>query len=83
MPLLLYLSFILFLYSLSTSGFSSLFETKYVHFNFQRRYFKLLGAQELIPRESIPLAYVAFAGILEQSVAARNRVGIGLSYRAR
>jgi hypothetical protein len=32
-------------------------------------------------KEPIPLANVARAGILKQSMGARNRVGIGLSYR--
>jgi hypothetical protein len=31
-------------------------------------------------KKSIPPAYVACAGILEQSMGARNRKGIGLSY---
>jgi len=31
-------------------------------------------------KESIPPAYVASAGTFKQSMGARNRVGIGLSY---
>jgi len=46
----------------------------------QRRYFKLLRSPEIDIKKSIQPAYVACAGILEQSMGARNRVGIGISY---
>ncbi len=43
--------------------------------------FKHLRSPGIDFKESIPPAYVACAGILQQYVGARNRVGIGLSYR--
>jgi hypothetical protein len=43
--------------------------------------FKLLRNPGISSKESIPPAYVACAGIFKQSMGARNRVGIGLSYR--
>ncbi len=43
--------------------------------------FKLLRSPGIDYKESIPSAYVASAGIFKQSMGARNRVGIGLSYR--
>jgi hypothetical protein len=47
----------------------------------QRRYFnKLLKSPGIDSKKSIQPAYAACAGILEQSMGARNRVGIGLSY---
>jgi hypothetical protein len=45
------------------------------------RIFKLLRSPGIDSKESIPPDYVACVGILEQSPGARNRVGIGLSYR--
>jgi hypothetical protein len=42
--------------------------------------FKLLRSPGIDSKKSIQPAYVACAGILEQSMGARNRVGIGLSY---
>ncbi len=43
---------------------------------------KRLRSPGIVPEESIPPPYVDCAGILEQSMGTRNRVGIGLSYRA-
>ncbi len=43
--------------------------------------FKLLNSPGIDSKKSIPPAYVACAGILEQSLGARNRVGKGLSYQ--
>jgi hypothetical protein len=43
--------------------------------------FKLLRSTEIDFKESIPPAYVASAGIFEQYMGARDRVGIELSYR--
>jgi hypothetical protein len=43
--------------------------------------FKLLRNPGIDSRESIPPVYVACAGILEQSMGARNREGRRLSYR--
>jgi hypothetical protein len=40
-----------------------------------------LGSPRIDSKESIPPAYVARAGILKQSMGARNRIGKGLSYR--
>ena len=43
--------------------------------------FKLIKSSGIDFKESIPPAYVECAGIFKQSVAARNRVGKGLSTR--
>ncbi len=50
--------------------------------NFNRAgIFKRVWGSGIDSKEWIPPAYVAWAGIFKQSMGARNRVGIGLSYR--
>jgi hypothetical protein len=43
--------------------------------------FKLLWSLFIDSKESIPRAFVACVGFVQQFIWARNRVGIGLSYR--
>ncbi len=85
LPLLLYLSLIIFYiqYSLlSTSGFHHhFFKPNMITSIVRDGIFKLVRNPGIDSKESIPPAHVACAGIFKQSMGARNRVGIGLSYR--
>jgi hypothetical protein len=63
-------------YDVSVSGFFWICHVPIYH-----GIFKLLRSPGIYLKESIPSNYVVSPGILEQSMGARKRVGIGLSYR--
>ncbi len=58
-----------------------LFQNQQQQLSSRARIFKRLWSPGVDSKEWIPPAYVAWAGIFKNSMGARHRLGIGLSYR--